>query len=591
MTTSLSALRHLRQALAEASFEIATEASVNGAAAAARALRILDDHILPRLEASDAPLLCVIGGSTGSGKSTLLNSLVGENLSTSSVVRPTTRHPVLVHRAEDTEWFMDSTILPALPRMARSGPPAPHEAGTPAHLELRATATLPEGLAILDAPDVDSVVDENRALARQMLDAADLWVFVTTAARYADAVPWSVLGPAAARGVLVAIVLNRVPQGAREQIAADLTRLMGAQGLSKAPLFVIDEHPLEDARLSDEDVAPVLTWLHEQSADAQTRAEVAQRAVAASVAQVLHSAQEVRKAQEAEEALRARGHQLLNHEVDTTLLRLIEASADGTLLRGEVVARWQEIVGAADFTRSLTRTVATVRDRITSYLTGKPAPVAPVEDALEAGLSTLIEDELMRLREDAEGAWRADQWLSRLLPLAAPALNARELALDVTHEWQAELLEIVRTQGASKRTGARIMAIGVNVVAVALMIVIFASTGGITGMELGVAGASAAVSQKLLEAIFGDQAVRTMTKRAQELLREHLADACEQMVAGVRATLSEAPGLANDAHQEPDNDTGTGAIVDRDGSEEIDARTLPTHRTLTVESALKEVMQ
>lgn len=565
MSTSLSALRHLRQALAQASFAIATEASAQGAAAAARALRILDDHVLPRLEATDAPLLCVIGGSTGSGKSTLLNSLVGENLSTSSVVRPTTRHPVLVHRQEDGQWFMDSTILPALPRMARSGPPAPHEAGTPAHLELRESAALPVGLAMLDAPDVDSVVDENRALARQMLDAADLWVFVTTAARYADAVPWSVLAPAAARGVLVAIVLNRVPPGAGEQVAADLARLMGAQGLSRAPLFVIEEHALEDARLSDSDIAPVREWLEHQSADAQTRAEVAQRAVAASVAQVIHSAQEVRAAQEAEAALRERSRQLVDHAVDAALLRLADSTADGTLLRGEVVARWQEIVGAADFTRSLTRTVATVRDRITSYLTGKPAPVAPVEDALEAGLSTLIEDELMRLREDAEGAWRADQWLSRLLPVAVAAPNARELAVDVTHRWQAELLEIVRTQGASKRTGARIMAIGVNVVAVALMIVIFASTGGITGMELGVAGASAAVSQKLLEAIFGDQAVRTMTKRAQELLREHLAQAAEAMVAGLRAACEDnAPELvAADGEGQP----------------------------VTVEDALKEVMQ
>ncbi|WP_254872920.1 GTPase [Schaalia sp. Marseille-Q2122] len=418
---------------------------------------------------------------------------------------------------------------------------------------------------MLDAPDVDSVVDENRALARQMLDAADLWVFVTTAARYADAVPWSVLAPAAARGVLVAIVLNRVPPGAGEQVAADLARLMGAQGLGRAPLFVIEEHALEDARLSDSDIAPVREWLESQSADAQTRAEVAQRAVAASVAQVIHSAQEVRAAQEAEAALRERSRQLVDHAVDAALLRLADSTADGTLLRGEVVARWQEIVGAADFTRSLTRTVATVRDRITSYLTGKPAPVAPVEDALEAGLSTLIEDELMRLREDAEGAWRADQWLSRLLPVAVAAPNARELAVDVTHRWQAELLEIVRTQGASKRTGARIMAIGVNVVAVALMIVIFASTGGITGMELGVAGASAAVSQKLLEAIFGDQAVRTMTKRAQELLREHLAQAAEAMVAGLRAACEDnAPELvAADGEGQP----------------------------VTVEDALKEVMQ
>ena len=39
---------------------------------------------------------------------------------------------------------------------------------------------------MLDAPDIDSVV-QNRQLASQLLAAADLWLFVTSAARYADA--------------------------------------------------------------------------------------------------------------------------------------------------------------------------------------------------------------------------------------------------------------------------------------------------------------------------------------------------------------------------------------------------------------------
>ena len=40
---------------------------------------------------------------------------------------------------------------------------------------------------MLDAPDIDSVVVQNRQLASQLLAAADLWLFVTSAARYADA--------------------------------------------------------------------------------------------------------------------------------------------------------------------------------------------------------------------------------------------------------------------------------------------------------------------------------------------------------------------------------------------------------------------
>ena len=62
------------------------------------------------------------------------------------------------------------------------------------------------GLAILDAPDIDSVEERNRVLAAHLLAAADLWLFVTTAARYADAVPWGLLRQASERGTSVAIV-------------------------------------------------------------------------------------------------------------------------------------------------------------------------------------------------------------------------------------------------------------------------------------------------------------------------------------------------------------------------------------------------
>ncbi len=61
----------------------------------------LDDYVLPRLRSQDAPLLTVVGGSTGAGKSTLVNSIVGQMVSRSGVLRPTTRSPVLVHHPDD----------------------------------------------------------------------------------------------------------------------------------------------------------------------------------------------------------------------------------------------------------------------------------------------------------------------------------------------------------------------------------------------------------------------------------------------------------------------------------------------------------
>ena len=199
--------------------EIELPLPVDGAeqarAEARAALSQLADHVTPRLASLDAPLLVVIGGSTGAGKSTLVNALVGAPVSRSGAIRPTTRRPVLLHHPQDEPWFTGTRILPGLARVHGGGAgdaeaPGPQDTTgdvDPAtSLELHDEERIPQGLALLDAPDIDSVAAGNRELARQLLRAADLWLFVTTANRYADAVPWEVLRTAAERDVTVDVV-------------------------------------------------------------------------------------------------------------------------------------------------------------------------------------------------------------------------------------------------------------------------------------------------------------------------------------------------------------------------------------------------
>src|SRR5205085_5819105 len=100
---------------------------------------------------------------------------------------------------------------------------------------------VPAGLALLDAPDIDSVVAENRALANQLLAAADLWIFCTTAARYADAVPWDLLHTAQQRSTALAVVLNRVPQEGMREISTHLATMLDENGLARARLFAVPE--------------------------------------------------------------------------------------------------------------------------------------------------------------------------------------------------------------------------------------------------------------------------------------------------------------------------------------------------------------
>jgi hypothetical protein len=269
MRTELpAALRRLRDELAALRLDLDLPDAAAARAARDDIVGQTDDYLLPRLDRMDAPVLMVVGGSTGAGKSTIVNSIVGADVSPSGVLRPTTRGPVLVCHPDDMRWFADDRILPGLPRVTGGAP-------TPGTLLLTPAPALRSGLALLDAPDIDSVLAENRALATQLLAAADAWLFVTTAARYADAVPWEFLATARDRGTALSIVLNRVPDDADREVAAHLAEMMRAERVDAA-LLVVGETRLEDGRLPPAELLPVRRWLDALAADAQAHRRTAQ---------------------------------------------------------------------------------------------------------------------------------------------------------------------------------------------------------------------------------------------------------------------------------------------------------------------------
>ena len=145
----------------------------------------------------------------------------------------------------------------------------------PSALQLVESDEVPEGLAILDAPDVDSVEERNRQLAAQLLAAADLWLFVTSAARYADQVPWNFLKQAAERSTAVAIVLDRTPPEAIATVSTHLARMLASRGLKDSPLFVIPEVVVgDDGLLPPAVVSDIRGWLGSLAADSDARAGV-----------------------------------------------------------------------------------------------------------------------------------------------------------------------------------------------------------------------------------------------------------------------------------------------------------------------------
>src|ERR687891_406399 len=206
----------------------------------------LDDYLLPRVRDLEAPLVCILLGSTGAGKSSLLNGLAGAPVSPSGVVRPTTMRPVVLLAPGQVDAFMAGKVLTALADADR--------------LQLAVHDGAFAEIALVDAPDVDSVEAENRKTAEELLQAADLCLFVTTAQRYADAVPWEFLRQAKARGVPLLVVVNRLPRREADRRAglgdarrrfqeADLGRA-GPGGLDLPVLGVVEgaRDPATDGR-------------------------------------------------------------------------------------------------------------------------------------------------------------------------------------------------------------------------------------------------------------------------------------------------------------------------------------------------------
>ena len=501
-------------------------------------VRQLDDYLVPRLRNMDAPALAVVGGSTGSGKSTLVNSLVEATVSASGVLRPTTTAPTLVHHPSSTRWFEDDRILPELARVTGGGATGHSELG------LVASSSLPESLALVDAPDIDSVVDGNRALASQLLDAADLWLFVTTAARYADAVPWSFLRRAARRGIELALVLNRVPIGAAPEVAAHLGEMLAAEGLGHAPVFVVQEQPLVDGRLPVSEVEPIARWIKDLAVDQATRSALVQRSVVGTVAEVANRTNGLATAVDVQEGALRQMAEAAEASFADARRRLAADVRDGTVMRGEVLARWQDLVGTGDLLRVLQSTIGRWRDRLAAAVTGRPTASDRFEGAIESGVQTLVLARVAEAVERTVAAWKAHPAGVSVLQdsatdLRQPSRDLPERSARMVREWQGALLDLLRAEGSARRSTAKVLSYGVNGAGLVLMVAVFAQTGGLTGAEVAIAGGSSAAGQKVLEALLGDQAVRRLALIAREDLDGRSALLIEEEVARYRAALGD----------------------------------------------------
>ncbi|MFD4992952.1 GTPase [Cellulosimicrobium cellulans] len=317
--------RDLRRDVADVRLPLAIDGASESDASRRRLLTQLDEHLLPRLRELSSPAIVVIAGSTGAGKSTLYNSLLGEEVSQAGVLRPTTREPVLAFNPLDADVIVEGPVT----RVARV---VDHDG-------------VPRGTGLLDAPDLDSLLSENRDTASLLLEAADLWLFVTTASRYGDALPWQALSRAKERGASVAMVLNRVPRETLTTIRGDLLQRLRDHGMDGTPLFVVPDVGPHEGLLDRSVVAPVARWLTMLAGPDRSRAVVVRTlkgALGALPAWVTGVSDAVEQQVEAAADLRSAAERAVPSVRDAVR----QAALDGAVAHGSLEARWAQVTGA-----------------------------------------------------------------------------------------------------------------------------------------------------------------------------------------------------------------------------------------------------
>lgn len=320
--TVYDVVRDLRRDVAEADLPLRLDRVDEVKASRQRLLSQLDEHLLPRLKELSSPAIVVVAGSTGAGKSTLYNSILGEEVSQAGVLRPTTREPVLAYNPADEDVFIKGPAA-ELSRVVRH-------------------VGVPRGTALLDAPDLDSLLTENRHTANALLEAADLWLFVTTAARYGDALPWQTLAQARERGASVAMVLNRVPPATLSMIRADLLIRLREHRMENTPLFVIPDVGPHEGLLKPDRVAPIVRWLSLLAGPDRSRTVIV-RTLKGSLAALPDWVERVRDAVEAQVAAARRLHTAARAAEEASVTAARRSIDSGSVASGAVAARWAQL--------------------------------------------------------------------------------------------------------------------------------------------------------------------------------------------------------------------------------------------------------
>lgn len=379
-------------------------------------------RILPHLRTDGLPTVTVLGGSSGAGKSTIFNSLLGEDISPASVIRPTTRTPVISVHPKDTKVMEDHAI-------AEMGRVVVTDKAIP-------------GLILVDAPDLDSVDANNREISRRLLDAADFWLFVTTASRYGDALAWQTLVDANERGMSTAIVLNRVSLEALPKIRADLTERLDAVDMGEVPLLIVPDAGPRDSRLDPDDVTEIRDWLH-VIASTRVGEVLVEKMSDAMLPDLRRQLIELSEAVE----MQANSVQSLadraKAEAEQPMSKLASNARSGRYGQGAPTTSWLTFASTGGVLDSL---VAGEKPRVSDGRKKSQRDAAAktvfegVRGAIEVGFSQAV----VTLQGKIDKSWREDMVnTEEYRDEAAKRIDTSEITKDVVEQWLEDLAKAV----------------------------------------------------------------------------------------------------------------------------------------------------
>ncbi|MEU7834595.1 dynamin family protein [Nonomuraea sp. NPDC049129] len=496
-----AALDALRESVSDLRFGLDLPGAAEARQARADLLAQLKDYVLPRVRTNTAPALIVVAGSTGAGKSTLVNSLAEKNISRTGVRRPTTGIPVLVCHPDDRQWFTKGDLLGGMRRIDKPSP----EDGI-GSLVVVATEKLPQGVALLDTPDIDSVVEEHHEIAHRMLDAADLWIFVTTAARYADAPAWNLLRLAKERGARLAIVLSRVQPKAREVVLKHFIRMLTEYGLGEVDRFVIGETKVVDGRLPDHEMTDLRLWLAELSVDEDRRAQAVHETLNGVLDSFRTRVPALARHLEGQVAFRTELRADVEAAYMSALAEIDKATRNGMLVHGEVLARWQDFAGSGDLMRTIQfrkrgRSSRQAPERVTAF-----------RAALRAGLESVIVAAAHRAAEEVVARWRHRSEVGGTIGagLERPSDELVRHATRAISAWQEHVTELVRTEGVAKRSVSKFVSFDADSLSLIFMVAMF-SGGTVEGLP-----------HRLVNALLGAESLRGIGAKALSDLRARI---------------------------------------------------------------------